>query len=157
MTSIPTDDAPLVVTICQGGLVRSGGLKYALTYRYKAGFDVLALGIEGNSVRRLRALTEQATHVVVMQAVLLDHLPDDIKHSGKVLLCEVGPDRYGSPLHPQLQLRIDNWVSAGGAVRLGVLPPDNGAPSNSVGPTKPVKRPNPRVPRARRNAGDGQP
>lgn len=95
------------LTVCQGGLVRSTGMKFALTYKYKLG-EAIAVGVEGNSQFLIKQLAGLVDLVIVMQKGLEKLLPEGVDY----VICDVGPDVYGDPFHEKLQEKISNWVVA---------------------------------------------
>ena len=105
-----------VVTMCQGGHVRSVGLKYLLRYKY--GHDVIACGWEGNTEETRDLLFSWADYIVVMQASMVQHVPT--KHhqrddqSRKLFCYDVGEDRYGNPFHPELQSALKGMIERHG-------------------------------------------
>lgn len=101
-----------IVTMCQGGHVRSVGLKYLL--RYSFGHDVIACGWEGNTEEAREMLFKWADYIVVMQSEFAKYVPE--KHhnrpdkSRKLFAYDVGEDRYGNPFHPELQRMLEGMV-----------------------------------------------
>ncbi len=105
-----------VVTMCQGGHVRSVGLKYIL--RYKLGHDVIACGWEGNTEDTRRMLFAWADAIVIMQAAFISHVPQEFHDHAdgrRRLFCyDVGEDRFGNPFHPDLQSMLQDMVDGHG-------------------------------------------
>lgn len=97
------------LTICQGGQVRSVGMKFALTYKYKFG-EAIALGVEGNSQETIRDIARMCDEVILMDKTLKDGVPKGIDY----LICDVGADTYGNPFHPELQQKISDWLVING-------------------------------------------
>jgi predicted protein tyrosine phosphatase len=95
-----------VVAMCQGGQVRSVGLKYILRYKYN--HDVLACGFEGNTKPTRDMLFEWADKIVIMQAVMMKYIPE--KFRNKTICFDVGPDCFGNPFHPHLQLALESYI-----------------------------------------------
>lgn len=103
---------PRILTVCQGGNVRSVTLRFLLNYKY--GFDALACGWEPNTDDTRRMLYEWADVIIVCEASFAELLPLDVR--GKVNVFEIGPDVWGMSLHPELVEICDNliqqWVAA---------------------------------------------
>lgn len=98
--------------ICEGGVNRSGGMAWVLKgYCEK---DALAASWRFNSRETLEALISWADRVVVMEASFADKLPLAAKI--KLVVVDVGPDRFQYPLNPELQKicahAIDRWIVA---------------------------------------------
>ncbi len=85
--------------VCQGGNVRSGALKNILNYNF--GQDALSVSAEKNSAETLAMLYDWADRVVWLTPDVKQWWPSRLSLS-KVALVDVGPDRFGSPLHPEL-------------------------------------------------------
>jgi predicted protein tyrosine phosphatase len=98
--------------MCQGGHVRSVGLKYLLTYKYK--HEALACGWESNTTETRSKLFEWADIIVILQKEMEQHVPvefHDKKDGSRKLFCyDVGPDHYGNPFHPQLLQNLDSMI-----------------------------------------------
>jgi len=99
-----------ILTVCQGGHVRSVAAKYILKYRY--GHDVLACGWESNTPETREMLCEWADYIVIMQAAFKQFIAP--KYHGKLFAYDVGEDRYGNPFHPDLQAGIDGIIKQHG-------------------------------------------
>ena len=103
--------------MCQGGHVRSVGLKYLLRY---GGYncDVLACGWEGNTEATRRMLYGWADTIIVMQKQFADHVPAEFHTnadgSRKLFCYDVGEDRFGNPFHPELQATLKALVEGHG-------------------------------------------
>ena len=98
-----------ILTICQGGLVRSVGMKYALTYKYRFG-EAIALGVEGNTAETILAIAKMCDQVILMDSTLKSSMPEGIEY----LLCDVGPDVFRNPFHEDLQQKISDWLVLNG-------------------------------------------
>lgn len=103
-----------VLAMCQGGHVRSGGLKYILTYKY--GHEVLACGWQSNSWQTREMLCDWADAIVIMQGEFIQYVPPKYaKTNIKPIICyDVGPDNYGNPFHPRLQNSLDSMIQKHG-------------------------------------------
>ena len=62
--------------------------------------DAVALGAGRNSPETIRMMCGWAEKIVVMQPKFKESVPEEFHD--KLLVCDVGPDQYGSPLHPTL-------------------------------------------------------
>ena len=92
------------------GLVRS----HAAVIRLKAvGVDALAAGVGANSAETLDMLYRWADKVIVMHDLLLPCVPEAYKE--KVMLCNVGEDRWQNPYHPELQQLVHAMIVVGPA------------------------------------------
>lgn len=95
-----------ILTICQGGHVRSVAAKYLLRYKY--GHDVIACGWEGNTDETRDMLCQWAEYIVIMQGEFKKYI--DPMYHGKLFAYDVGRDRFGNPFHPELQAMIDGMI-----------------------------------------------
>lgn len=88
-----------ILTMCQGGNVRS----VALAARLKGlhGHDAVACSWEFNTPETIKMLCQWAEMIVVMEAVFVKYIP--VEFGKKIHYCDVGPDRWGSAFHPELQ------------------------------------------------------
>lgn len=84
--------------VCEGGNVRSVTLAYIL--KDERGLEALAMGWKPNSDETKQMLYEWADTIIVMQAAFEDKIPQEYR--GKVIVCDVGPDRWGRSLDPGL-------------------------------------------------------
>lgn len=105
-----------IVAMCQGGHVRSVGLKFLL--RYTFGHDVIACGWEGNTEETRRMLFNWADAIVILQGVFISHVPPEFHNnpdgSRKLFCYDVGEDRFGTPFHPELQHMLLSMVQQHG-------------------------------------------
>jgi hypothetical protein len=95
-----------IVTMCQGGNVRSVGLGYVLKYHY--GQDVLACSWEKNTDETRRMLYAWGDRIIVMEADFVKYVPPEFQ--SKVVVYDVGPNRWGSSLHPELLDIVDKLI-----------------------------------------------
>lgn len=104
-----------VVTMCQGGHVRSVALKYLLRYQNTPPHDVIACGWEGNSPETRAMLFAWADVIVIMQ---LQFVPEQFHTrpdgSRKLFCYDVGEDRFGTAFHPELQAMLKEMVTRHG-------------------------------------------
>lgn len=96
-----------ILTICRAGLVRSVSLADVLKLHFYE-TDVLPVGIDFNSAATLHMLYEWADRIVVMEEHYRKKIPE--QYHSKVLVCEVGPDTYGSSKHPSLINKVFSWA-----------------------------------------------
>jgi predicted protein tyrosine phosphatase len=79
-----------VLAVCQGGNSRSVTLAYLLKKRYR--IDALACGYRDNSKETLDLLFKWADKIIIMREKFKGAIPEEFKD--KVLICEVGRDKY---------------------------------------------------------------
>ena len=91
-------DRRRAVTLCQGGNVRSVALGYIL--KYGQNVDCVALSWEKNSPETLAMMFDWADEIYVMQDEFKKYVPE--KFSEKLTVVDVGPDRWGCSLNPEL-------------------------------------------------------
>jgi hypothetical protein len=84
--------------VCDGGNVRSHALAYVL--HDLRGHEAIAVGRLRVSAETLLMLCRWADRIVLMQNCMMESIPDDFR--GKVLVTDVGPDRFGIYIHPEL-------------------------------------------------------
>ena len=80
-----------VLTVCQGGNVRSVMMRYLFNYKY--GLDCLACGWEPNTVETKRMLFDWADMVICMQDGIREKLPEDVQT--KAVTWDIGDDVWG--------------------------------------------------------------
>jgi hypothetical protein len=98
-----------ILTICKGGLIRSVALASVL--RYKAGHDPIAYGVEKGTPETMRMLCYWADRVVLMQAEYGDFVVQYYGTTFPLCVCDVGPDIWSNPLHPDLQTKVNLYVT----------------------------------------------
>jgi predicted protein tyrosine phosphatase len=102
-----------ILTVCRAGLVRSVSLADVLKLHFEP-VDVIPVGCgsyEGgkfNSDEILDYLYNWADHIIVMEEHYKNKIPG--KYLGKVLVCEVGADTYGSSKNPELLRKVWGWA-----------------------------------------------
>jgi protein-tyrosine-phosphatase len=107
-----------ILTMCQGGHVRSVAAKYLLKYKY--GHDVIACGWESNSEATRDMLCAWADYIVIMQTEFKQFIPS--QYHSKLFAYDVGPDHYGNPFHPALQRSIDSMIKRHGLFACAAAP-----------------------------------
>lgn len=99
--------------VCQDGNVRSVAAAYRLKKYH--GCDAIAAGWRRASADTFDMLCAWADHIVVMEQVYLAKIPERFRD--KAIVLEVGPDRYGLKIHPDLNALVvaslDKWRSEG--------------------------------------------
>ena len=102
-----------IITICEGGNVRSVGLARILKNRHH---NVVAIGTAHNMAgdEPIRILVKWAELVVLMSASLKPAPTIMAIEKHKVAICEVGPDRYGHHRHHALVALCERWASEQG-------------------------------------------
>ena len=99
----------MVVTVCAGAVCRSVAMALFLKGE---GIDALALSFDWNTPATFSMLSKWADRIVVMEAKYAAKIP--AKYTGKVRVCDVGPDRWRNPLHEELLGKCHAWFTAGG-------------------------------------------
>jgi hypothetical protein len=87
-----------LVTVCEEGLNRSVAARWLLQY---VGHEVIPVGLNRHSDETLQMLYDWADRVVVLDKRLSARVPRD-----KLVLWDVGPDRYPRGFHPELVRRL---------------------------------------------------
>ncbi len=95
-----------ILCICQGGNVRSATLAYLFKYKY--GLDSLAASWQRNSKETLDYLCEWADIVIVVEKSFTSYVSE--KYKEKLKVYDIGPDRWGISLHPELQEILDQMI-----------------------------------------------
>jgi predicted protein tyrosine phosphatase len=90
--------------VCEGGNVRSVALAFVLKEFHNR--DAIACGWRFAENDTLEILCKWADAIVVMQPHFKDKLPEAYRE--KALVVDVGPDRFGSPFHPDLYEFLKN-------------------------------------------------
>ena len=102
-----------ILTVCRAGLVRSVALANVIKLHF-APVDVLNCGVgehqlgRMNQLETLEMLFKWADKIVVMESHYLGKLP--LAYQGKTVICEVGPDRWNNPNHPELIGMVFDWM-----------------------------------------------
>lgn len=104
--------------MCQGGQVRSVGLKFALTYRYSnIDCDVIACGHEGNTEETRSMLFRWADLIIIMEGYMKEYVPKEFhikmvngEEKRRLYCFDVGMDSFGNPFHPMLQGMLDKMI-----------------------------------------------
>jgi predicted protein tyrosine phosphatase len=84
--------------VCAGGNVRSQALAYIL-HDLKS-HEAIPVGHLRVSSETMKMMCEWADYIVIMQAYMLDHI--DQAYHQKVKCIDVGEDRFGIYIHPEL-------------------------------------------------------
>ncbi len=84
--------------VCEGGNVRSQALAYLLHDHYAQ--EAIAVGWRRIGADTMSMLCRWADRIIVMQAHFIEHIP--LKYTQKVRVVDVGVDRYGIYVHPEL-------------------------------------------------------
>lgn len=103
-----------ILTICQGGTVRSVCLARILKDKDVVGksHDAIAASWQWNSAATMEMLGAWADLVVVMEPSMVDRIPQSLR--GKTEVCDVGPDRFGNAINPELIKLCHDWANARG-------------------------------------------
>lgn len=86
------------LTVCDGGNVRSVALGFVL--KWERGQESLAVGRIHVSEETMRMLCEWADTIVLAEPHMQESVPDEF--SSKVVCWDIGPDRWGIYVHPEL-------------------------------------------------------
>jgi predicted protein tyrosine phosphatase len=98
--------------VCDGGNVRSVALAYVLHDRL--GHEAIAVGRQRVSPQTLRTFCAWADRVVVLQPHMEESIPEEFRP--KVWCVDVGPDRFGLSIHPELLALAERgakWLDEG--------------------------------------------
>lgn len=85
------------LTVCEGGNVRSVSMAYTLKYDFSQ--DAIAFSFAKNSDEALKLLADWADYIVCMEPKFTSRFE---AWKAKVRVVDVGPDRWGNPLHSEL-------------------------------------------------------
>lgn len=94
-----------VLTICERGNSRSVCLAHILK---DIGHDALAMGILSASEETKEMLFEWAEKIILVDKRFEDKIPE--KYKGKLVIYDVGPDRYFMGHHPELDQMFKNYL-----------------------------------------------
>lgn len=86
------------LVVCDGGNVRSHALAYVL--HDQKGYEAIAVGRLRVTLQTLDMLCLWADRVVLMQPHMIESILS--RHHSKVRVVDVGPDRWGIYIHPEL-------------------------------------------------------
>lgn len=92
--------------VCDGGNVRSAALAFWLKHFAKQ--EAIAVGRLQVSKDTMNMLTEWADRIIIMQPHMIESISEN--HHDKVTVCDVGPDRWGVSIHPELWMHIVTFV-----------------------------------------------
>lgn len=96
-----------ILTVCRAGLVRSVALADVLKLHFEM-TDVLSLGIDFSSRATQDMLFKWADRIIVMEDHYKNKIPQE--YIDKTLVCDVGPDTYGTPKNPDLIAKVFDWT-----------------------------------------------
>jgi hypothetical protein len=97
--------------VCDGGNVRSHALAYVL--HDLKGHEAIAVGRIRVSAETMEMLCGWSDRVVLMQPHMIESIPNS--HRSKVLVTDVGVDRFGIYIHPELLAMVNagaDWLEA---------------------------------------------
>lgn len=95
-------NAPRFLTVCEGGNCRSVSLAMMLKATKK--YDAIACSWKDISETTFDMLAAWAHRIIVMEGYMLDKIPE--RHRDKVMVLDVGEDRWCNPFHPELTTKI---------------------------------------------------
>jgi len=107
-----------ILCVCEGGNIRS--VACAFLFKYRLGYDALAVGIAKNSVETRSMLSKWADRIIVMERKFKGWIPTDYDH--KITTYDVGPDIWGNCFHPDL-LEIIETCMGHDSLLLSYKPP----------------------------------
>jgi len=76
------------------------------------GHNAVPCGWQVNSPNPIGLLAAWADKIVIMQAGFRGHVPGTCRH--KIMVCDVGPDRWVNPTHPELRQIVRDWIEKEG-------------------------------------------
>lgn len=97
-----------IVCLCQRGNIRSVSLAFLLKDEF--GQDAVAIGWQTAGEELSCLLFCWAERIIVMEDYMRAKVPE--RFSGKVLVCDVGPDHYGNSKHPDLLRKVRDWLGS---------------------------------------------
>jgi hypothetical protein len=86
------------LVVCDGGNVRSHALAFELKWVHKQ--EAIAAGRIHLSPETMNMLSEWAERIILMQPHMIESIPEE--YHNKVTVVDVGPDRWGIYIHPEL-------------------------------------------------------
>ncbi len=92
--------------VCQAGIVRSGAMATAIKMDLHQ--EALQCGVAINSKETIDMLSNWADCIILMTPDFLKHI--DPKHTSKVIVFDVGEDRWGNPMDPELYQMVQGFV-----------------------------------------------
>lgn len=98
--------------VCDGGNVRSHALAFHLKWDRKQ--EAIAAGRLHLSVETMSMLCEWADVIVLMEPHMVSSIPTMQMH--KIVVMDVGPDRWGVYVHPELWKAVTEGTEALGLV-----------------------------------------
>ena len=98
--------AQKVLAVCGIGMVRSVAMTYALKAK---GFDALAMGVRAQGEDTKLMLYQWADIIIAMAKDVMELIPPEYRNA-KTVLCDVGPDTYHTPMHPDLQRQVHDCL-----------------------------------------------
>lgn len=95
------------LVICDGGNVRSAAL--ATTLKLDYGQEAIAVGRLFVTPETMRMLSDWADKIILMQPHMIESIPD--YNQTKCGVVDVGPDRWGIYIHPELNELVNNYAT----------------------------------------------
>jgi predicted protein tyrosine phosphatase len=95
--------------VCDGGNVRSQALAFVLHDRL--GHEAIAIGRLRVSIDTMATMCNWADCIVIMQPHMQESIPS--QYHSKLLCCDVGDDRFGVYVHPELLAMVTtgaDWI-----------------------------------------------
>lgn len=97
------------LVICDGGNVRSHALAYKLKWVYHQ--QAIAIGRLNSTPETIEMMCEWADKIAIMQPHMAESVPE--KYHDKIVVIDVGPDRWGVHVHPELNEMVtqaSHWL-----------------------------------------------
>jgi predicted protein tyrosine phosphatase len=104
-----------VLCLCHGGNVRSVALAFVLKHEH--GHEAIAAGQWTCSPKTMHMLCKWADKIVVMQPQIAECVPPPFR--AKTVCVDVGPDRFGVYIHPDLLEMVRSGAVALTGIRAG--------------------------------------
>lgn len=98
-----------IVTACAQGLVRSVGLADVLKLHFEP-VDVIPIGLKGNSRETIEMLEQWCNFFIIMEERYRARVPNLAYVRSKLLVCDVGEDRYGNSHNRELIDQCWQWA-----------------------------------------------
>lgn len=88
-----------IITVCAAGLCRSVAMADVLKCHFRD-TDVVPVGVDLNSDEIKTILFTWADKIILMEKEFIDRISHEF--ADKILICDVGPDIWKNPKHPEL-------------------------------------------------------
>ncbi len=102
---------------CAGGSCRSVAMMYELRDRF--GHEAIAVSLRRSTVGTLALLYEWADHVLVPELSMVDEFFDKTFSEDKIIVLEIGRDRWRNPMDQKLRRLIRGKLYHSGLIKVG--------------------------------------